>query len=106
MLTTFAEGDPKAPFSIGTTPKCRAGCYSFPLIAPLKPWPLHYNTYIEPQSPGPLENSLLIRPSLIFKTNLPYLIHEPCIIKYNEKKPKHINGIVIIPGYAWFYILF
>ena len=32
---TVVEGDPKAPFSIGTTPKCREGCYSFHWIAPL-----------------------------------------------------------------------
>ena len=29
-LATIVEGDPKAPFSIATTPMCRAGCYSFP----------------------------------------------------------------------------
>ena len=29
-LATVVEGDPKAPFSIATTPWCRGGCYSFP----------------------------------------------------------------------------
>ena len=29
-LTTIVEGDPKAPFSIATTPRCRGGCNSFP----------------------------------------------------------------------------
>ena len=29
-LATVVEGDPKAPFSIATTPRCRGGCYSFP----------------------------------------------------------------------------
>ena len=29
-LATLIEGDPKAPFSIATTPRCRRGCYSFP----------------------------------------------------------------------------
>ena len=29
-LVTFVEGDPKAPFSIATTPRCRGGCYTFP----------------------------------------------------------------------------
>ena len=29
-LATIVEGDPKAPFSIATTPRCRGGLYSFP----------------------------------------------------------------------------
>ena len=37
------EGDPKAPFSIATTPRCREECYSIPWIAPLYPWSLPYN---------------------------------------------------------------
>ena len=36
-LATVVKGDPKAPFSIATTPKCWGGCYSFPWIAPLYP---------------------------------------------------------------------
>ena len=28
-LATVVEGDPKAPFSIGTTPRCRGGHYSY-----------------------------------------------------------------------------
>ena len=42
-LATVAEGDPKAPFLIVTTPRCRGGCYSFPEIAPLYPWYVPYN---------------------------------------------------------------
>ena len=34
-LATIVEGYPKAPFSIGTTARCREGRYSFPWIAPL-----------------------------------------------------------------------
>ena len=34
-LATVVKGDPKAPFSIATTPKCRGGCDPFPWIAPL-----------------------------------------------------------------------
>ena len=30
LLATIVEGDPKAPFSIATTPRCRGGRYSFP----------------------------------------------------------------------------
>ena len=37
-LATIVEGDPKAPFSIATTPRCRGGRYSIPWIAPLYPW--------------------------------------------------------------------
>ena len=29
-LVTVVEGNPRAPFSIATTPMCRGGCYSFP----------------------------------------------------------------------------
>ena len=36
-FTTVVKGDPKAPFSIATTPRCRGGPYSFPQIAPLYP---------------------------------------------------------------------
>ena len=32
MLTTVVEGNPKAPFSIATTPMCRDARYSFPWI--------------------------------------------------------------------------
>ena len=31
------EGDPKAPFSIATTPRSRGGRYSFPWITPFYP---------------------------------------------------------------------
>ena len=36
-LATIVEGDPKIPFSIATTPRCRGGRYSIPRIAPLYP---------------------------------------------------------------------
>ena len=42
-LATIVEGDPKAPFSIATTPRCREGRYSIPRIAPLYPWTVPYN---------------------------------------------------------------
>ena len=35
LLATVVEDDPKAPFSIATTSKCRGGRYSFSWIAPL-----------------------------------------------------------------------
>ena len=44
FLANTVEGDPNAPFSIATTPRCQGGRYSFPKIAPLYPWPLPYNT--------------------------------------------------------------
>ena len=37
-LTNVIERNPKAPFSIATTPRCRGGRYFFPWIAPLYPW--------------------------------------------------------------------
>ena len=36
-LATLVKGDPKAPFSITTTPWCREGRYFIPWIAPLYP---------------------------------------------------------------------
>ena len=36
-LATFVKGDPKAPFSIATTLRCREGHYFIPWIAPLYP---------------------------------------------------------------------
>ena len=36
-LATIVEGDPKALFSIATTPRSRGGRYCFPWIAPLYP---------------------------------------------------------------------
>ena len=79
---TLVEGNSKAPFSIATTPRCGGGCYSFPWITPLTLDPyfimpivkqggikyhflsLWYDTWsgIEPQSSGPLANSLKIMP--------------------------------------------
>ena len=37
LVVTLVEGDPKAPFSIATTPRCRGGRYSISRIAPLYP---------------------------------------------------------------------
>ena len=42
-LATVVEGDPKAPFSIATTPTCRGGRYSILWFAPLHPWSSPYN---------------------------------------------------------------
>ena len=36
-LVTIVEGDPKAPLSIATTPRCRGGRYSILWIAPFYP---------------------------------------------------------------------
>ena len=75
-LATLVEGDLKASFSIATTLRCRGGCYSISRIAPLYPWSSPYKAAsstifwvfgmirpgIQPQSSGPLANTLLIRP--------------------------------------------
>ena len=72
---TLVEGDQKDPFSIATTLRCREGHNSIPWITPLYPWPWPYNASstifwvfgitwpeIEPWSPEPLANTLLIGP--------------------------------------------
>ena len=33
----LVKGNPKAPFSIATTPRCWEGCYFIPWIAPFYP---------------------------------------------------------------------
>ena len=42
-LATVVKGDPKASFSIATTPRSRGGRYSFPWIAALYSWNVPYN---------------------------------------------------------------
>ena len=42
-LAILVKGDPKVPFSIATTPRCRGGRYSITSIAPLHPWSFLYN---------------------------------------------------------------
>ena len=42
LMEKSKVGDPKAPFLIATTPRCRGGHYSFPWIAPLYPWYIPY----------------------------------------------------------------
>ena len=46
-LAALVEGDPKASFSIATTPRCRGGCYSIPRIFPLYPWSSPYSAEYE-----------------------------------------------------------
>ena len=46
-LVTLVEGNPKAPISIATTPRCWGGCYSILWITPLYPWFLPYNAKCE-----------------------------------------------------------
>ena len=36
-LATVVEGNPKAPFTVATTSRCRGGCYTFLWIDPLYP---------------------------------------------------------------------
>ena len=42
-LVTVVEGDPKAPFSIATTPRGRWGHFSFPWTTPLYSWSVPYS---------------------------------------------------------------
>ena len=73
---TVDEGDPRAPFSLTATPKCRERRHYIPWIAPLYPWSIPYNAVkeggikycfwvfgmswpgIEPQSSGLLANTI------------------------------------------------
>ena len=73
----LSRGWPEGSFSIATAPRCRGGRYSIPWIATLYSWSLPYNAEaasntifwvfgmirpgIEPRSPGPLANTLLIK---------------------------------------------
>ena len=79
-MANVVEGDPKAPFSIATTPRCRAlllsqDCSTLPLIRTLYCWVLSKEVSsiifkvfgmtrpgIEPRSLGPLANTLPTRP--------------------------------------------
>ena len=45
-LVTLDECDPKAPFSIATTPRCKGRSYSMPWIAPFYPWSLPYKAEV------------------------------------------------------------
>ena len=77
-------GDPKTPFLIATTPMCRGGTTPFSgflhftldpylIMLSVKQGGIKYHFWvfgmtrlrIEPRSPGPLVNTLLIRPKLI-----------------------------------------
>ena len=85
-MATIVEGDPKAPFSIATTPWCMGGRYSFPgllhftldpylIMLSVKQGGIKYHFFlvfgmtrlgIEPWSPGPLVNTLTDRPIYIY----------------------------------------
>ena len=39
----IVEGDPKASFSMASTPRCWGGRYSIPWITPIYPWSIPYN---------------------------------------------------------------
>ena len=41
-MAILVERNPKAPFLIATTLRCKEGLYSFPWIAPLYPWYVPY----------------------------------------------------------------
>ena len=43
LLATVVKSDPKAPFSVATTPTCREGRYPFPWIASIYPWYVSFN---------------------------------------------------------------
>ena len=80
-LPILVKGDPKTPFSIATTPRCRGERYSFPVLLhftldaylimlSVNQGGIKYHFWvfgmtrpgIEPRSPGSLANTLLIIP--------------------------------------------
>ena len=75
-LATSVEGDQKAPFLIATTPKYKWRSYSIPSIAPHYYWSLPFWVFgmtrpvIESWYPGPLANTLIVRPLLWFGINI------------------------------------
>ena len=62
VLTNHSQERPKGTLSITTTPRCKGECYYFPWITPLnRDHTLVFGMTqpgIEPQSPGPLVNTL------------------------------------------------
>ena len=67
--TTLIEGDPKAPFSIATTERCKGERYTILWIAPFCPWSLPYNAVLSKAASTTIFESLVwldlgIKPSL------------------------------------------
>ena len=58
-LATVVEGDPKTPFSIATTLRCRRGRYSFPWIVPLYPRYVPYNAVLSKEVSSTIFKSLV-----------------------------------------------
>ena len=102
---TEVEGDPKAPFSIATTLRCRGGCYSISWITPLYPWSLHYNArrHRVPFFILWYDSTFVLLPSdvllaLLLVGNLSRL----CIFYHNCKGwSKHSSWLCWIPLVAW-----
>ena len=100
---TIVEGDPKAPFSIATIPRS-LDFSTLPLIRTLSCWVLRNAASstifwvfgmtrpgIEPRSPVPLANTLLIRP--IFNISWHFCIH--CIVCSGNKYVVNSSWIVL-----------
>ena len=120
-MATVVKSDPKAPFSIATTPQCRGGGYFFLWIAPLYPWSVLYNAVlskessstifwvfgmtqpgIEPRSPGPLANTLTTMPmSGIKNMNIYIYIY----IYMMEKFSAYLSNIFIHANLYHHYII-
>ena len=71
-LAYIVKGDPNAPFSIATTPRCRGGSYSFfgllyftldpyLIMLSVKQGGIKYH-FLSLWSPGPLANTLTAKP--------------------------------------------
>ena len=117
-MATLVEGDPKAPFSIAITLRCRGGRYSILRIAPLYPWSSPYSAEclarqhqvfgmtwpgIEPWFPWPLVNTLYLskRPNnariwhkAVFKVG-PVAGPKPTRVRQGQK---YLFGVPQAPG--------
>ena len=125
----LVKGEPKAPFSVATTPRCRGGHYSFPWIAPLYPnliilsakqggvkyhflslW--YDSTWDWTRSPGQLTNTLFIRPKKLLYifvcswsfANLLYQVFLSFSLDSNEVQIDSLRSI--LAGCWWLFLSF
>ena len=95
-MAIVVEGDPKAPFSIATTPSCRGGRYSFPRIYPFYPWP--YLIMLSVKQGGIKYHFL----SLWYDSTWDWIQVSRAIGEYCP--PLHFGVIAIEKGHIYIYI--
>ena len=90
---TLVEGDPKALFSIATTPRCRGGHNSISWMAPLYPWSLSYNAVLSKLATSTIFNSLVWL-DLRLHPNFPEHWRRFCSRRYFDLARKLIRRII------------